>query len=525
MVLLGGARYKRPISFTMMSLDRRAFLEKSLLLGGAAALARRTSLRAATKTGAPGIGAEAPASEAAAEFSGPRFPEGFLWGTATSAFQVEGAWQDDGKGESIWDRYSHTPGRIRDGSVADVVCDQYHRFPEDVAILRQLHQKSFRFSVSWPRIQPNGTGAINTKGLDHYSRLVDALLAAGIRPFCTLYHWDLPQALEDRGGWPNRDLAGYFADYAAALASQLGDRITVWAPFNMPEFFTHAGYGTGAVAPGRSNTDDYLRAVHTVALAHGLAFRAIKAASSHATVGNAYGMEPCFPRTDSDADREAAHRFHALHNTLFLHATRHGTYPDAFPGGIPYEVMGFKAGDENILQIPLDWVGVHYYCRLAVAASAQPARAVGDARTPDPMSQFSVRLFSEGPRTDGGLEVWPKGLSALLTRIAHEFDNPILEITETGAVYRDEPAADGGVHDERRIAFYREHLAELARVLVDGVKVRAYHAWSLLDNFEWRDGVSSRYGLTWVDFANGRRTIKDSGRWYGRVAAANRLDR
>jgi beta-glucosidase len=236
-------------------------------------------------------------------------------------------------------------------------------------------------------------------------------------------------------------------------------------------------------------------------------------------------MEPCFPKTDSEADRRASERFHALHNTLFLHATKHGAYPDAFPGEIPYETMGFKAGDEKILKVPLDWVGVHYYCRLAVAARVEPPKPVGEARTPDPMGQFNVGLFGEGPRTDSGLEIWPQGLSHSVTRLAKDFDNPIIEITETGGVFNDAPGLDGAIHDERRITFYRQHLTELARVIAQGVRVRAYHAWTLLDNFEWRDGFSSRYGLTWVDFKTRQRVVKDSGRWYARVAAANRLDR
>jgi beta-glucosidase len=236
-------------------------------------------------------------------------------------------------------------------------------------------------------------------------------------------------------------------------------------------------------------------------------------------------MEPCFPKTNSDADREATRRFHLLHNVLFLHATRHGTYPDAFVGEVPYDVMGFKSGDEAILKIPLDWVGIHYYCRLAVAAKSEAPKPVGGARTPDPMGQFDVGLFNEGPRTDGGLEVWPKGFSHLLKQVSEEFDHPIIEITETGAVYLDGPAADGGVHDARRVAFYREHLIELARAIQAGAKVRAYHAWTLLDNFEWRDGLHHRYGLTWVDFKTQQRIIKDSGQWYAQVAASNCLPR
>ena len=501
---------------TPPSIDRRTFLKHSLVAGGAL-LAAGKGLSASARL-------QDPATASVLDAGNVRFPDDFLWGTATSAFQVEGAWDEDGKGVSIWDRYSHHPGKIRDGSSADIACDQYHRFREDIALQRSLNLKSFRFSTSWARIQPKGTGPVNQKGLDYYSRLVDALLEAGIRPFCTIYHWDLPQALEDLGGWPNRDLAGYFADYAGLLAKHLGDRVTVWAPFNMPETFSYRGYGNSWMPPERANTDDYVRAMHTVALAHGQAYRSIKAASPQATVGSAYGMEPSYPKTDSVPDREAARRFHALHNTFFLHATRHGRYPDVFVGEVPYETMGFRSGDEKILQVPLDWLGVHYYCRLAISAAAAPALPKGGARTPDPMAQFQVGLFPDGPRTDGGLEMWPRGLYDLLLQLTHDYGPIPIEITETGGVFMDAPGQDGQVHDPRRIAFYREHLIELARAMRDGARVRAYHAWSLLDNFEWDKGYSQRYGLTWVDFKTQQRIVKDSGHWYGRVAATGRLD-
>lgn len=234
-----------------------------------------------------------------------RFPDGFLWGLASAAYQVEGAWDADGKGESNWDRFAHTVGKIKGGATADVSCDDYHRYKEDIAILKRLNQKSYRFSTSWARIQPAGTGPVNQKGIDHYSCVTDTILEAGLRPFCTIYHWDLPQALEERGGWPNRDLAGYYADYAGILAKHLGDRVNVWAPFNMPWTFTYYGYGIGVFPPCKANFVQFLKAAHTVNLAQGQAFRAIKASSSKATVGSAYGMAPAYPKTDSEADRAA----------------------------------------------------------------------------------------------------------------------------------------------------------------------------------------------------------------------------
>jgi len=497
-----------------MSINRRDFLRNALVAGGGALLAGK-GLAAGTHVvpeQAPGVVA-VPGPEAA------RFPEGFLWGAATSSYQVEGAWDADGKGESIWDRFAHTPGKIRDGSTGDIACDQYHRYREDVALLRQLNLKSYRFSTSWPRIQPTGTGPANPKGLDYYSRLVDALLEAGIRPFCTIYHWDLPQALEDRGGWPNRDLAGYFADFAAILARNLGDRITIWAPFNMPSNFTYFGYGAGGDPPGKRDLKLYLKALHTVTLAQGMSYRSIKAASSKATVGSAYGMEPIYPKTDSEADRKAAARFHGLHNTFFLDAATHGRYPEVFPGEIPYDTMGFRSGDEVTLKVPLDWVGLHYYLRLIVSDSGHASPS-----PMDPLSRIQVDTGSEGPRTGGGLEMYPKGLYDLLMQVSRDYHHPIIEITESGAAFDDAPDASGRIRDGRRIGFYREHLQQLARAIADGARVRAYHAWSLLDNFEWQSGLGARMGLTYVDFKSLKRTIKDSGSWYARVAAANRWD-
>lgn len=464
------------------------------------------------------------------------FPDGFLWGMATASYQVEGAWNEEGKGESIWDRWAHTSGKIRGAGTGDVACDHYHLYPQDIAMLKQLNQKSYRFSVSWARIQPSGRGAVNQKGIDHYKRVMDVLLEAGIRPFCTLYHWDLPQGLEDQGGWPNRDLAGYFADYAGMLAKELGDRITVWAPFNMPWTFTNLGYGTGVFPPGRTKYTDFLKAAHTVNLAQGEAFRSIKAASAKATVGSAYGMSPAYPKTESEADKAATARYHAMNNLFFLETAMHGKYPKAFATEIPYEAMGFRSGDEKIMQVPLDWIGFHYYTRRFVSAAGPAARGGGAGglatETQDTgaggndYTQFISEMPTEGAITDGGLEIWPRGIYDLVMQISHEYNFPTIEITESGCGYLDTPyGREGGrVPDKRRIDFFRSELAELARAIKDGAKVRAFHAWSALDNFEWNDGYTQRYGLAYVDFRDQKRTVKDSGLWYGRVAAANRVD-
>ena len=347
-------------------MDRRQFATRSLAAAAGAVLHSHSSYAAA-----PFPADQVPGSVPDSLIQKARFPEGFIWGAATASYQVEGAWNEDGKGESIWDRFTHTPGKVRGGVTGDVACDQYHRYPQDIALAKRLNQKSYRFSISWPRIQPVGTGAPNMKGIDHYSRLADALLEAGIRPWCTMYHWDLPQALEDRGGWPNRDLASYFADYAGILARHLGDRITVWAPFNMPWAIAFMGYAAGAFPPCRTSFSDLLKAAHTLALAQAEALRAVKAASPQATVGSAYEMAPAYPKTDSDDDRAAAARYHAMNNVFFLEAAMHGRYPKAFVGEPPFEWMGFKAGDEKLLYAPLDWVGFHYYTRRIVSDASR----------------------------------------------------------------------------------------------------------------------------------------------------------
>jgi len=518
-------------------MNRRVFVRNSVAAacGGAVLAGGGPEARGAALLRDGGAGQEAagvPGAVAEEEIGAARFPEGFLWGMASAAYQVEGAWAEDGKGESNWDRFTHTVGKVKGGATGDVACDQYHRYREDIAILKRLNQKSYRFSTSWARVQPTGTGAVNAKGIDHYSRLVDALLEAGIRPFCTIYHWDLPQALEERGGWPNRDLAGYYAEFAGTLAKHLGDRVTTWAPFNMPWTFTYYGYGVGIFPPGRANFGEFLKAAHTVNLAQGEAFRAIKAASSKATVGSAYGMAPAYPKTESAADRAATERYHAMNNLYFLEPAMRGAYPKAFVGEVPYAAMGFKPGDEKIMKVGLDWVGFHYYTRRVVSDAGGAAAPAGGGRfgtetesgSRDPLTAIHVEMPTEGPLTEAGLEIWPRGMYDLVMQISREYDHPVIEISENGCCYLDAPDARGAVPDARRTAFHRQHLAELARAIRDGAKVRAYHAWSLVDNFEWADGYSQRYGMTYVDFRDQRRTVKDSGLWYGRVAGANRLD-
>ncbi len=446
-----------------------------------------------------------------------RFPEGFHWGAATASYQIEGAWNEDGKGESIWDRFAHTPGRIQTGETGDVACDSYHRFEEDVALLKEMNLSSYRFSIGWPRIQPDGRGAVNSKGLDYYARLVDALLEAGIRPFPTLYHWDLPQTLEDAGGWPERDTAERFADYAAIVARALGDRVDGWMIFNEPSVFTTLGYVLGIHAPGRQDLDAYLRATHVVNLAQGAAFRALRSVRADLRIGTAFNMSACEPAGDDPADVEAAERWHRLMNVWFLETALHGRYPDAFVDGPPLERMGVRDGDLELVKAPLDFLGINLYNRTIVKAQPEdPNRLCAQPVGPSG--------GNDGPRTDFGWEVWPDALYDMIMRVTRDYDTPVIEVTENGCSYADGPGEDGVIRDHRRIDFYRGYLGAVAKAIEDGADVRGYHAWSLMDNFEWAEGTSQRFGLAWVDFETGRRTLKESGRWYGRVAAENGFD-
>jgi beta-glucosidase len=446
------------------------------------------------------------------------FPKGFHWGAATASYQIEGAWQADGKGESIWDRFSHTSGKVKNGDTGDVACDSYHRFPEDIALLKEMGLNSYRFSLAWPRIQPSGRGAANRAGLDYYARLIDALLEAGIRPFPTLYHWDLPQALEDEGGWPNRDLAGRFAEYAEIVVRALGDRCKSWMIFNEPNIFTTMGYLLGIHAPGRREPENYLRATHTVNLAQGDAFRAMRSAQRDLVIGTAFNMTACEPRTDSQEDIAATERWHRFINEWFLQTALRGSYPEAHPNGLPLDAMGVKDGDFERMQEPLDFVGINLYTRTIVAATP------GDG---GPLSLGALPVGGlggdAGPKTDFGWEVWPNALHDILLRITRDYDRPIIEITENGCSYADGPDANGVVRDTRRTAFYAGYLEAVHRAIQAGADVRGYHAWSLLDNFEWGEGYEQRFGIIWVDFATGQRILKESGRWYGKVAQANAL--
>jgi beta-glucosidase len=492
-----------------MAISRRNLLSSALALGAVPVELLAGAARAATPGTATTPGA-APT----------RFPEGFLWGAATAAYQVEGAWNADGKGESIWDRFSHTPGHIKNGATGDVACDSYHRYAEDIALLKQLNLKSYRFSIAWTRIQPNGRGPVNERGLDYYKRLTDAVLQAGIRPLPTLYHWDLPQTLEDAGGWPNRDTAERFADYAGLVGHALGDRIRQWAIFNEPKTFTGVGYWNGTHAPGRKDWPAFLKATHTVNLAQGRAFRALKAANSKLQVGSVCDVAPMFPATNSYEDLAAAERWHRFQNLWFITTALHGHYPEGvLPPQQQAALLGYRDGDEHIMRAPLEFIGLNYYSPWVVKYST----AADSARDVSTSGQWATAPV-HSPKTDNGWDIFPQGFYEILVRMAREVGPLPMEITENGAAYNVAPDAKGQIHDPARIDYLRSHLQALAQAIGDGVPVRAYHCWSLMDNFEWAEGYSQRFGLTYVDFAYAqRRTIKDSGHWYAQVAQTNQV--
>jgi beta-glucosidase len=434
------------------------------------------------------------------------FPPAFTWGVATAAYQIEGAATEDGRGPSIWDTFSRVPGAVANGDTGDVACDHYHRWPDDIALMRELGVDAYRFSIAWPRIQPTGAGPVNQAGLAFYDRLVDGLLEAGIRPFATLYHWDLPQALEDRGGWPARETAYRFEEYAGICAAALGDRVTDWMTLNEPLCSAWIGYLEGRMAPGIRHLPTAVRASHHLLLGHGLAAAAIRdAAPAAPQVGIVCNLSPVEPASDRPEDVAAARRADGHMNRWFLDPL----FGDGYPADM-VELYGsppIEPGDEATIAAPLDFFGLNYYFRAIVADSPE-----GPAR----YRQLPV----PGARTTAmGWEVHADGLRQLIERVADEYDPPAIYVTENGSAWPDLVAPDGTVHDPERIAYLEEHLAACGRALAAGAPLRGYFAWSLLDNFEWAFGYEKRFGLVHVDYATQRRTVKSSGRRYAAIVS------
>jgi beta-glucosidase len=437
-----------------------------------------------------------------------RFPEDFVWGFATSAYQIEGAAAQDGRGRSIWDTFARVPGAIADGQTGDVACDHYHRFPEDVALMAALGAKAYRFSVSWPRVQPDGTGAANEQGLDFYDRLVDALLAAGVQPLVNLFHWDLPQALQDRGGFANAESVGWFADHAALVAARLGDRVSDWMTFNEPAVFAFLGHADGIHAPGLRDWPTALRVADHQLRAHAAASAVIRSQVGAARIGIAIDVNQVAPATDTDRDRRAAAQWSSARDAWFLDPLFGRGYPRL--GLEAHRAAGHLEGVE-LTEPPagdLDYLGLNYYRRDAV--SARSGRAF----------DWDIGPGAGSQQTQMGWEIAPDGLRDVLLELHREYAPREIVITENGAAYPDAVDPNGRVRDDRRVEYLARHIAAAAEALAAGVPLRGYYVWSVLDNYEWSLGYTRRFGLVHVDFANQRRTRKDSADWFARLIAA-----
>lgn len=439
-----------------------------------------------------------------------RFPAGFLWGAATSAYQVEGSPLADGAGPSIWHRFSHTPGRILSGETGDVACDHYRRWAQDVELMRQLGLSAYRFSISWSRVLPAGTGRVNAAGLGFYDALVDRLEAAGITPLVTLYHWDLPAALDDRGGWRNPEVAHWFADYAQTVVRRLGDRVHLWATLNEPWVVVDAGYLHGVHAPGQRCPFAAARAAVNLLRAHGAAVQAARAEGA-SQVGLVVNLEPKYPASDHGEDLAAARRADAYWNRQFLDPVLFGQFPEELQAMYGEAWPEVTAQDLQLIQTPLDFIGVNYYTRGVIR------------HDPVAIPDRAGRVRQEGAlHTAMEWEVFPPGLEAILVWVSERYGRPALYITENGAAFPDPPQAPPqGVHDPQRVAYLAEHLRTARRAIARGVDLRGYFAWSLLDNFEWSLGTSRRFGLIHVDFATLERTVKASGYFYRQVIATH----
>lgn len=436
------------------------------------------------------------------------FPKDFVWGSATAAYQIEGAWNEDGKGESIWDRFSHTPGKVRNGDTGDVACDHYHRWKDDIALLESLNFQAYRFSISWPRVLPRGRGAINAQGVDFYNRLVDRLLDSNITPFVTLYHWDLPQALQDEGGWTARPTAEAFADYADIISRALGDRVKHWITINEPWCVSFLSHQIGEHAPGMRDWYAGLSAAHHVLLAHGLAVPVIRGNSPGAEVGITLNFT-VGETNQRTAENDAALRWHdGYSHRWFIDPVYGRRYPadmvafyttsGLLPNGLDY----VQPGDMETIAAHTDFLGVNYYTRAMIKATA-----------PDnPMPTYDEENTTL-PRTEMGWEVNPQGFYNLLCRLHFEYQVPAIYVTENGASYSDAPGADGKVHDQRRLDYLRDHFVAMRRAMDAGTPLRGYFLWSFMDNFEWAHGYSQRFGLVWVDYETQQRIVKDSALW------------
>jgi len=442
------------------------------------------------------------------------FPKDFIWGVATSAYQIEGAWNEDGRGASIWDTFSHTPGKVADNENGDVAADHYHRWKEDIALLSDMGIQAYRFSTAWPRILPDGTGKVNKKGLDFYDRIVDELLKRKIEPYVCLFHWDLPQALQDKGGWPNRDTTAHFTDYARVVAGRLGDRVNTWFTHNEPWVAAFVGHFLGDHAPGKKDIGAAVKSLHHILLSHGLAADAIRAEVKHPVkIGITLNLNPVDPATDSKKDREAAERVDMFMNRIVLDPLLKGTSPIQ-ESSIAKLLTGKLIHDGDLEKIhQLDILGVNYYSRAVM--KHDPKFPVVNVAQVQP----------EGNEYSGMWEIYPEGMYKILKQVWGYQPTCELMVTENGVPVPDGVDFDGRVRDERRIRYLRNHIAQVQRAIEDGIPVMGYFHWSLMDNFEWNLGYSQRFGLVFVDFKTQKRTIKDSGHWFAKVIQENGFEK
>jgi beta-glucosidase len=435
------------------------------------------------------------------------FPADFLWGAATAAYQIEGAAHEDGRGESVWDRFGATSGKVRNGDTGEIACDFYHRFREDVALMRELGLDAFRFSIAWPRVLTEGGGTVNEAGLDFYDRLVEELLAHGIEPFATLFHWDTPQALEDGGGWPARATAEAFVDYADTVVARLGDRVRYWTTHNEPWVVAWIGHAWGEHAPGRTSETDAVAAAHHLLLSHGWAVQAIRRAAPDARVGITLNLAHAYPASPSPEDEAAAWQLDGEGNRWFLDPLFRGSYPaDLLERN---ETVGsfVREGDLEAIAAPIDFLGINNYFRFIVRDAVEGPRVVQDP---------------EAQLTDMGWEVYPDGLYRLLLRVAADYAPAEIYVTENGAAFGDVRGHDGRVRDPERQAYLESHIDSVARAVAEHVPVKGYFVWSLLDNFEWAEGYSRRFGIVYVDYPTLERVPKGSFYWYRDFIAAQR---
>lgn len=435
------------------------------------------------------------------------FGQNFKWGAATAAYQIEGAWNEDGKGPSIWDTFTHKKGKIHQNQNADFACDFYHNYPSDIGFVRQMNMDVFRFSISWSRVLPNGTGVVNQKGLDFYHRVVDSCLEQGVEPWITLYHWDLPQTLEDKGGWANRDVIFWFSDYAEKVVKSLGDKVKNWMVFNEPAAFTGLGYLTGDHAPGKKSPGKYLKSIHHVTLCQAEGGRVIREFVPDANVGSTFSMSAIHPKSDATKHVKAAKRMDAVINRLFIEP----------PLGLGYPIDGFsyfkniekhmKDGDDQKMIFDFDFYGLQNYFRIVTKHSGFPPFLWANQVKPKHL------VKDESELTEMGWEVYPEGIYEVLMQLAKYQGVKKIIVTENGAAFKDELKGEA-VHDTRRIEFFKSYLEAVLKAKQEGAPIDGYFVWSLLDNFEWAEGYHPRFGLVHVDYETQKRTIKDSGLWF-----------